>query len=185
MTPEDQRLDQSILREAGPLKLYRIARSKYANLSGVGAALYPGRWNQLGEEAIYTSTHPSTPVLERLVHTPKDMIPTNLAMMELHFDRKIVPEDEFERRLQRGSEHSWFVIFPTLKFARENYPGILWTKYSSIVALAVPSVIVPEWNVVLYPQCDRFWDIVSLKSVERFEYDERLFPENTPKQISD
>ncbi len=45
-------------------------------------------------------------------------------------------------------------------------------------AVAVPSVIVPVWNVVLYPQGTGFWDHVSLESVDAFEFDPRLFPED-------
>ena len=71
MTPDDLALNPDVLRQKQPLILYRLARARYANLSGIGAALYPGRWNQPGQEAIYTSTEVSVPVLERLVHTPK------------------------------------------------------------------------------------------------------------------
>jgi hypothetical protein len=41
-------------------------------------------------------------------------------------------------------------------------------------------VIVPVWNVVLYPQAVGFWDHVTLEAVEPFEFDPRLFPDNTP-----
>jgi len=51
-------------------------------------------------------------------------------------------------------------------------------------AVAVPSVIVPAWNVVLYPKGIGFWDHVSLESLEPFEFDPRLFPENTPVENS-
>lgn len=83
MTPEGHELDPGFLFTHKPLTLYRLARARYANLSGVGAALAPGRWNREGEEAIYTSTEIAVPVLERLVHTPKDIIPSNLALMKI------------------------------------------------------------------------------------------------------
>jgi hypothetical protein len=47
-------------------------------------------------------------------------------------------------------------------------------------AVAIPSVIVPVWNVVLYPEGVGFWEHVSLISLEPFEFDPRLFPEETP-----
>ena len=151
MTSEDERPDQSTLRTSNPLKLFRIARAKYANLSGAGAALYPGRWNQLGQEAIYTSTHPATPQLEYLKHTPKNLIPTNLVMMEIHVNAEKSPE---EKKLPEALQ-DWFMIMPSLKFAREMYPRISTTKYSSMYGFAVPSVIVPDWNVVLLPAVRR------------------------------
>ena len=83
MTPEDLPLDPEFFLTHQPLTLYRLARARYANLSGMGAAFAPGRWNRLGEEAIYTSTEMGVPLLERLVHTPKDLIPSNLAIMRI------------------------------------------------------------------------------------------------------
>ncbi len=44
------------------------------------------------------------------------------------------------------------------------------------VAMAVPSVIVPAWNVVLYPQAKGFWRHVAVESINPFDYDPRLFP---------
>ena len=53
------------------------------------------------------------------------------------------------------------------------------TSAIAVIAVAVPSVIVPAWNVVLFPQGRGFWEHVSLESVESFAFDPRLFPENT------
>lgn len=83
MTPEELQLDPKFFLANQPFLLYRLARARYANLSGIGAASAPGRWNRSGEEAIYTSTEMGVPVLERLVHTPKDVIPSNLALMKI------------------------------------------------------------------------------------------------------
>lgn len=52
-------------------------------------------------------------------------------------------------------------------------------------AVAVPSVIVPVWNVVLYPQATGFWDHVSLDSVEAFEFDPRLFAEDAALEMEE
>lgn len=83
MTSEDLELDPAIFLSNHPLTLYRLARARYANLSGIGAAAAPGRWNRPGQEAIHTSTEVGVPVLERLVHTPKELIPSNLALMKI------------------------------------------------------------------------------------------------------
>jgi len=53
------------------------------------------------------------------------------------------------------------------------------------LAIARPSVIVPVWNVVLFPAGGGFWDHVALETVEPFEFDPRLFPDNTPIEIPD
>jgi len=177
VTPLDKALDRSLLRKESPLTLYRLTNRKYAtSLSGLGAALYPGRWNAA---AIYTSTERGVCVLERLVHTPKDRIPRHLALMTIHlsFDWPSSNDDLVIDR-STGMHH---LSFKTLA------EGTTWFEGSNqlgrdIVAVAVPSVIVPVWNVVIYPRAKRFWDHVTLASVEPFDYDARLFPDRTPLQ---
>jgi len=89
LTPEDLELDLGVFFSRMPLTLYRIARSRYANLSGTGAALFPGRWNLRGEEALYTSLNPATSVLEALAHVlHKNIIPSNLAIMTIRVSGK-------------------------------------------------------------------------------------------------
>jgi len=167
LTPQDRELDPSRLFQSNPLKLYRLVRQRYASLSGIGAAVHGGRWNQVGQEAIYTSTEVSVPWLERLVHTPKNVIPANLALMEIHVDIS-----------DYSTEHANpIAIFPSLRAANNNWLGTTdpesqWAPF----AIAVPSVVVPVWNVVLYPMASKFWDRVTLFSVEPTEFDVRLFP---------
>lgn len=176
MTREDLQLDPGIFLSQATLTLYRVARSRYANLSGIGAAAAPGRWNRLGQEAIYTSTEIGVPVLERLVHTPKDLIPSNLAMMKI----EVTGHWEILKSGITDSQTGgclWF--YPDLGTAKERFVRgpHLFAAGMDVFAVALPSVIVPVWNVVLYPQGRGFWDHVSLESVDRFEFDPRLFPE--------
>jgi len=49
-------------------------------------------------------------------------------------------------------------------------------------AVAVPSVVVPAWNVVLYPDAPGFREHIRLRGVTAFHFDERLFPPNTPRE---
>jgi hypothetical protein len=46
-------------------------------------------------------------------------------------------------------------------------------------------VIVPAWNVILFPHGNAFWKHVSLDSVEPFHFDPRLFPEGTPVEVAE
>lgn len=64
-------------------------------------------------------------------------------------------------------------------FSSESYP---FAPGTHPLAVAVPSVIVPVWNVILFPQANAFWDHVSLESIEPFDFDPRLFPDQTPKE---
>jgi RES domain-containing protein len=177
LTPEDRELDPEFFLTHQPLTLYRLARARYANLSGIGAAFAPGRWNRVGEEAIYTSTEMGVPVLERLVHTQKDLIPSNLALMKIKVssDWKIYEDGFIDLKT---ADHMLF--YRSIASAKDDFNGgpLKFGAGLKPFAVAVPSVIVPTWNVVLYPRGAGFWDHVSVESVEAFEFDQRLFPEN-------
>lgn len=186
MTPIDQKLDHALLTQETPLTLYRVTSRKYADsLSGIGGALSPGRWNRKGEEAIYTSTQIGVCVLERLVHTPKTRIPTDLALMTIHLTGIWQEVDAQSFMFKRNTLHSrtsvdW-VYCPSLRNAADRYA--LREIDGNILVFSVPSVIVPVWNVVLYPRARGFWEHVSLVSVEPFDYDPRLFPEEAAVQL--
>lgn len=180
MTPESLELDPTALFGGNGLTLFRLARAKYANLSGIGAALMPGRWNAPGKEAIYSSTEMAVPLLERLVHTPKNVIPSNLAMMKMRLSGEWRESKEQDLYLDLIDGRSIWV-FKSL--ARANAMFKI-TTFSSDIAMIVPSVIVPVWNVVLYPQSPGFSDHVSLESVEAFEFDPRLFPDTAKLETS-
>jgi RES domain-containing protein len=180
LTPEDLPLNSDPLATES-LTLYRLARARYANLSGVGAALAPGRWNLSGEEAIYTSTEMGVPVLERLVHTPKNLIPSNLALMKIRLSgpwvSSQVPVRLGESSMLFAQPGGSIAVFETIAQARKGLASAPH-GFSIFMAIAVPSVIVPVWNVVLYPQNPQFWQQVSLENVVPFEFDPRLFPED-------
>jgi RES domain-containing protein len=192
VTAPDRKLEESRLFDSKPLVLYRLARTKYADLSGLGAALSPGRWNRRGQEAIYTSTEIGVTVLERLVHTPKNRIPDDLALMKIQLvgdwlespDLSLI--DELPWPLRKDSyTYAFFRVLPSLEvakkwFGKQRRPHGIPSVLGSTIAIAVPSVVVPVWNVVLYPASRDFWTHVSLLSVEPFDYDPRLFPEGTP-----
>lgn len=181
MTSEDQVLDPNFFLIHQPLLLYRVARAKYANLSGIGAARDPGRWNRAGQEAIYTSTEIGVPLLERLVHTPKDLIPSNLALMRLRISGKW---ETHKNALIDSNTSGCLWFYRSLKEAREAFQSAshIFAVGINPFAVAIPSVILPVWNVVLFPQGIGFWDHVSLENVESFQFDPRLFPEGTPSE---
>lgn len=176
MTPSTQRLNQASILEQNPLYLFRLARMKYASLSGQGAALSAGRWNHLGQEAIYTSLDPATTVLERLVHTPKDRIPNDLGLMRIKVSGNWTPTENWLMDVKTSGR---LLAIASLDEAGKAFR----VQAASIIApqafaIAIPSVIVPAWNVVLYPQELGFWDHVSLEGIEPFHYDPRLFPDD-------
>ena len=173
MTSADQRLDPAPLI-SNAIILYRLTTRKYAELSGKGAALSAGRWNKLREEAIYTSLEVGTAVLERLAHTPKAKIPINLAVLKIKIAGNWTQSGNLSTDKDTSANR---IVFPSLREAKAAYESPFHPTQTCF-AVAVPSVIVPVWNVVLYPERPGFWDHVTLETVEPFDYDPRLFSED-------
>ncbi len=122
-------------------------------------------------------------MLERLVHTPKDLIPSNLALMKIRLSGNWEIHGNAITDPETGG-CLWF--YRDLAGAKEDYahwPGLFGGGINPF-AVALPSVIVPTWNVVLYPQGRGLWDHVFLESVEPFEFDPRLFPETAAHEAS-
>jgi hypothetical protein len=73
------------------------------------------------------------------------------------------------------------VVKRSIQSARSWFQDIgsgLAERLDDPIALFVPSVIVPEYNVVLYPRPQGFEpEFVRLTSVEPFEFDPRMFDE--------
>jgi RES domain-containing protein len=61
--------------------LWRI--SKYADLSGRGGVSIEGRWHRKGTPIVYCSDHPSTALLEVLVHLQPQQIPPSFQLIKI------------------------------------------------------------------------------------------------------
>lgn len=182
MTPLDRELDPQVFLASQSLLLYRLARTKYANLSGDGAAAEPGRWNRLGEQTIYTSVDPATPVLERLKHADKRFIPRNLSMMTIRLAGKWVRRSWGLIDETTGGK---VLILRTLREAGRVFTSIAHLPGSGAhpFAVALPSILAPAWNVVLYPSETAFWKHVTLVDVEPYVYESELFPDDAVDEV--
>lgn len=146
--------------------LYRIAKCMYADdLSGTGARLYGGRWNNIGKPVVYLASSRALAVLEVLVHLPPTLIPSNYCIVTLD-----VPDDIQAIDLQ------------TLPPNWQDYPepGILKSIGDRFLfdnrhlLCKVPSAVVQEeYNYLLNPAHSRFLK-VKIKKKESFTFDKRL-----------
>lgn len=122
---------------------WRLARERYADLSGEGARLKGGRWNSPGRPVVYMAEDAALPLIEVLVHldlTP-ELMPEDYVLMKVDLaplgDR---PPDEW---LEDGPAEA-------LKDADSAAFGDGWLETGRAAVLRVPSVIVPEaFNLVL------------------------------------
>jgi len=146
--------------------VYRITGSKYAHdLSGMGAALFGGRWNKKGIPVLYTSESQALSLLETVVNAP----PMLVLLMELLIFR--IPEDSIVEIKEEALPHNWFK-YPAPRILAEM--GSKWAIQESTIALKVPSSIIPSsFNYLLNCQHPRFSE-VELLSREIFHFDPRL-----------
>ena len=144
---------------------------------------------------MYTSVEKGTTLLERLVHTPKDTIPSNLSMMSVavaggwtRLQHALVIDGQSIQctSLQDARTSASFLAVRSLREGQLVYGGLEQLPQTVFrpFAFAVPSVVVPVWNVVFYPEAKGFWEHVTLASVEPFVFDPRLFNEEADVEVS-
>lgn len=150
--------------------LWRIATDTRAyaadDLSGAGAKLTGGRWNDKGTAMVYTSSNRALACLETLVHLKATALPLNRYLVELS-----VPDDIWvgaEELTQATAAVGWDAIPAGL--VSVDY-GTEWASANRSAMLRVPSVIIPEEHNVLinpsHPDALR----ISARKVRKWNYD--------------
>ncbi|MVN89556.1 RES family NAD+ phosphorylase [Mucilaginibacter aquatilis] len=146
--------------------LYRISKCTYIDdLSGTGARLYGGRWNNIGRAMVYTASSRSLAVLEVLVHLPPTLIPDNFCQITLDVpdDTEVLDMDALPRNWQDYPEPS------SLKSL-----GDAFLKTNKHLLLKVPSAIVKEeFNYLINPLHPKARHI-KIVDQKNFTFDERL-----------
>lgn len=144
------------------MRVWRLTRRPFADLSGDGARRYGGRWTSPGRPVVYTAGAPATALLEVLVHldvTP-ELMPADYVLMEIE-----LPADISMRTAP--------ATLPTTA-AAFRAAGDSWLAAGLEAVLAVPSVIVPrERNYLinpLHPDASR----LRILGIEDFVVDPRL-----------
>lgn len=148
---------------------WRVAKARRAHdLSGVGAALDGGRWNDVDVPALYMGLSPAICCLETFVHT------TRYPAMPLTITRFFLPDDDALYLEPSLSElpKGWDAIpsdRPSMSF------GTKWLQGKTHLGLIVPSAVLPlERNIVINPKHPAMAD-VHVEEVFDFMYDERMF----------
>ena len=148
------------------MRIFRLSRHAYAeDLSGIGAALNPGRWNKAGTPVLYCSERPETALLETLVNLPPMMIP-DLVLLTIE-----IPDESYQELTPAALPQNWF-----------HYPaptalsliGKAWIDQQVYLALKVPSAVVhTAGNFLLNVRHPR---ISEVKVIDRspFYFDRRL-----------
>ena len=156
------------------MRIWRI--SNYADLSGIGGLKVAGRWHEKGRQIAYAADHPSTTLLEVLVHLEIDVedIPDNFQILEIDVPTALridfVDEAELEKlfvgwrndvRITRAQALPWFQELQT-------------------PILRVPSVILPGTSNFLINPLHVDAGKITIVSARKHPYDARLFGQRAP-----
>ena len=145
--------------------IYRLATHEYAHdLSGEGAKIYGGRWNSVGNAALYISEFISLSILEILVRTGLLSSPDSYSLLTIEIPDNSITEIELKRLKYGWKNHIEYTQLIGDEFINSN----------TSLTLKVPSAIVPqEHNFLINPLHKDFKKVKIIHS-ELLELDKRL-----------
>jgi len=150
------------------MRVYRLAKAKYIHdLSGTGARIAGGRWNEKGTAVVYVAPSRSLATVEYLVHVPIAIKPRDLLMATL-----AIPDSVPRATVaMKDLPPNWDRYPPPPELARI---GTQWAVANSELLLFVPSAVVfGEYNILInpaHPDVKR----VRILETEGYQFDQRL-----------
>lgn len=146
--------------------VYRISKTKYASdISGTGAAIYPGRWNRKGTPVLYTGINPEIALLEVIVHLPP-MLSPSLEILTLE-----VPDDSILKWQVDDLPSNWSVYPAPTVLADIGQDWILDGQY---LGLQVPSCIIASSSILILNSTHPRYSEVKIIDQKKFTFDPRL-----------
>ena len=149
--------------------LWRIAAETRAfkadDITGGGAALYPGRWNAEGERVVYTGQTLSLAALETVAHLDDLGLPLNRFVVRLTVPSAVWRARE-TRRLST-LDPAWCAI-PGGKASVDV--GSAWYRSGKSALLQVPSVVVPEEYAVIINASHPDARVIEAETLRPFEF---------------
>lgn len=138
------------------------------DMTGAGARLTSGRWNEAGVPVVYASTNRALACLETIVHLNAGGLPLNRYLVEI-----AIPDAVWAAReeVDAGSLVGW----DARPASRTSIGfGTEWTRSGRSPILVVPSVVVPEEaNVLVNPLHPSSASLVARK-LRLWTYDPRM-----------
>lgn len=151
------------------MTVYRIAKNKQRakDLSGKGAFIEGGRWNNAGVFALYTSESRALAMLEMLVHAEETELPPNMYIITIKFDDKVPVYKVRDNELPKDWREPENVVLKNL--------GDYFLKDKKYFAVKVRSAVMPdEYNIVLNPLYPNYHSLVKVARADLLDVDERL-----------
>jgi RES domain-containing protein len=148
--------------------LYRFAHHLFADdLTGTGAKLHCGRWNNIGTNVLYTSGSISLALLEILVNAGsfEALQPFKLIQLTL-------PDTAIKYQINiKNLKKNWH---QDIGYTQWMGTEILQEKKALVIEC--PSAIIPQESNFLLNPLHKDYSKIRMKEVRDFYFDERLFP---------
>jgi len=151
------------------MRVYRLVKARHAAspLDGSGAKTYGGRWNSPGVALVYTSATVSLAALELLVHLHRGEVLNRYVLVSVDLPDAAVMELD-----AAALPADWRRDPPPATTAAV---GDEWVASGVSLALAVPSVLIPQQrNVLINPAHPDFATAAGSARTEPFDFDPRL-----------
>lgn len=148
--------------------VYRLTKNAFArDLSGRGAEINGGRWNNKGIALLYTAQSQALAYTELAIRLPLSMAPKDYSMVSIY-----IPDDASILQLTARNLPKDWRVNPHPESTRKIGDGFV--QEGEYLVLSVPSAIVPgESNFLVNPHHPKA-NLLKIKHVEPFEFDSRL-----------
>jgi RES domain-containing protein len=147
--------------------VWRLCRKDYADLSGIGASLYGGRWNSPAHSVIYTASSLALAFVEIIPGLRRNRIPKGFVSLYISIkttvSKKELHLNDFPVNWEKEKTGKWFIE-----------TGNQWLQEKKELLLVVPSVIIPEeQNILINPHHPEIKN-VEIKTIKPFRVDPRF-----------
>jgi RES domain-containing protein len=151
------------------MKVFRLSKKKYCkDLSGKGAEIAGGRWNNKGTALLYTSQSRALCTTEVAVHTPLGIVPDDYFLSIIE-----IPDQAAILEVKADELPEDWKSFPHPQASRQI--GDRFVEEAEYLVLKVPSAVVQgDFNYLINPLHPDFKE-VKLLDTEPFTFDRRLF----------
>lgn len=148
--------------------LYRFAHHLFADdLTGTGAKLHGGRWNNIGTNVLYTSGTISLSLLEILVNAGSFEALQPFKLIQLTVPDTAIRYQIHPKNLKRNWQQD---------FSYTQWMGTEILQEKKALVIECPSAIIPQESNFLLNPLHKDYAKIRMKELHDFYFDERLFP---------
>lgn len=142
------------------MRIWRI--SNFADLSGRGGTLIEGRWHRRGVHIVYCTDHPSTALLEILVHATRQTVPDIYQLIEID-----IPDDV---RIARAEPIANWEKNPE----KTQNLGMSFLATGAHALMRIPSATMPKADNYLLNPLHEDAHRITIAGIYRYPFDSRL-----------